>query len=92
VARSAESVSSSKKGKKEPAKPKSMADEIEQMLQYRLTLTPEYGHRSIHIRSSEDGSIFVEVDGQTFDGVGEVSDAGVRSFLQDIIRDWESGK
>jgi hypothetical protein len=78
--------------KQEPDKPKSIADEIEDMLQYRLTITPEYTHRSIHIRSTVDGSIYVEVDGQTFDGIGEVSDLPVRSFLQDIIREWEARK
>lgn len=76
----------------ETPKPKGMSDEIEEMLQYRLTLDPAFGRRSIHIRSAEDGSIYVEVDGKTFDGVSEVDDADVRSFLQNIIREWESGK
>jgi hypothetical protein len=80
-----------KKGKEAPP-PMSMADEIEDMLQYRLTLDPSLSGRSIHIRSTEDGTIYVEVDGATFDGVGEVSDPAVRSFLQNIVRDWESAK
>jgi hypothetical protein len=82
---------SGKKGKEE-VKPKSMADEIEELLQYRLALDPEFSLRSIHIRSSEDGSIFVEVDGATFDGIGDVSDDGVRGFLQRIVQEWEARK
>jgi hypothetical protein len=80
-----------KKGKEAPP-PKSMADEIEELLQYQLTVEPDLGSRSIHIRSADDGSIFVEVDGVTFDGVSGVSDLEVRSFLQKIIRDWEESK
>ncbi len=80
-----------KKGKEEP-KPKSMADEIEELLQYRLALDPGFSRRSIHIRSTEDGSIFVEVDGVTFDGIGDVTDVDVRAFLQGIVQEWEARK
>jgi hypothetical protein len=82
---------SGKKGKEEP-KPKSMADEIEELLQYRLALDASFSRRSIHIRSSEDGTIFVEVDGATFDGISEVSDIDVRAFLQSIVQEWEARK
>ena len=75
-----------------PPGPRPMADEIEEMLQYRLTLTPEMVHRSIHIRPAIDGGIEVEVDGRYFDSVGAVPDEEVRSFLQDIIREWEARK
>lgn len=78
--------------KKDEPPPKSMADEIEELLQYRLALDPQLNSRSIHIRSSEDGSIFVEVDGQNFDGIGEVSDEQVRSYLQKIVQEWEARK
>lgn len=80
-----------KKGKEEP-KPKSMADEIEELLQYRLALDPNFNRRSIHIRSSEDGTIVVEVDGATFDGINDVSDVDVRAFLQSIVQEWEARK
>jgi hypothetical protein len=84
--------SSNKKQAEETPKPRSMADEIEELLQYRLTVNPDFSHRSVHIRSAEDGTIIVEVDGATFDGVGSVSDESVRSFLQDTIREWEADK
>ena len=40
----------------------------------------------------EDGSIFVEVDGVTFDGIGDVTDVEVRAFLQKIVQEWEARK
>ena len=78
---------------KEEASPlalKSIAEEIEELLQYRLTITPDFAHRSIHIRESHGGSIQVEVDGSYFDGIGDVPDDSIRNFLQDIIREWEA--
>lgn len=66
-----------------------MADEIEELLQYRLTLTPEFAQRSIHIRQGAGGEIRIEVDGEFYDGVGEVTDDDVREFIQSTIREWE---
>jgi hypothetical protein len=81
-------------GKKavEEAPPKSIADEIEDLLQYRLALDPVFAHRSIHIRSADDGSIVVQVDDIHFDGVGDVKDDDVRAFLQRVVQEWEARK
>ncbi len=85
---------SSDTGKKEekPVVVKTIAEEIEELLQYRLTLTPEFLHRSIHIRPSHGGSIQVEIDERFYDGVSDVPDEQVRAFLQDIIKEWEARK
>lgn len=78
-------------GKTEPpASARSMADEIEELLQLRLTQNTELSHRSVHIRPAEGGAIRVEVDGQSYDGVGSVTDEPIREFIQDIIRQWEA--
>jgi len=69
---------------------KSVAEEIEELLQYRLTITPEYNQRSIHIREAHGGAIQVEVDGHYYDGIGEVNDETVKTFLQAIVREWEA--
>ena len=68
----------------------SMADEIEELLQYRLTLSPELKHRSIHIRPGIGGAILIEVDGEFFDGVGDIIDGAVSEFIQSTIREWEA--
>lgn len=74
----------------EVEEPKSMAEEIEGLLQYRLTLNPDLVHRSIHIRPAHHGSILIEVDGQSFDGLGEVEDDTIRDFIQSVIQEWEA--
>jgi hypothetical protein len=70
--------------------PKTIADEIEEMLQLRLSMTPSLMGRSIHIRPTLEGGIRVEVDGHGFDSVSDVSDLEVLGFIQSVIREWES--
>ena len=67
-----------------------MGEQIEELLQQRLSANPELTHRSIHIHSTAGGGIEVEVDGRFYDSVGDVSDVEVQSFLQDVIREWEA--
>lgn len=69
---------------------KSMAEEIEELLQYRLTLTPELRLRSLHVRPSLDGGVQIDLDGQIFDGVGSVTDLQVQEFLRSVIQEWEN--
>ncbi len=76
--------------KEEPAAPLSIADQIEELLQYRLTLTPALSQRSIHIRPSPDGGVRIEVDGVFYEGVSNVVDANIREFIQATIREWEA--
>ncbi len=67
-----------------------MAEQIEELLQHRLTASPDLRHRSIHVRSAVDGGVRIEVDGRYYDGVGDVEDEDVREFIQSIIREWEA--
>jgi hypothetical protein len=85
-------ASSSKPGSNEDAEAPalSMVEQIEELLQFRLTATPDLAQRSIHVRSALDGGVRIEVDGSYFEGVGEVPDARVREFIQSIIREWEA--
>lgn len=67
-----------------------MAEQIEELLQHRLTASPGLRQRSIHVRSAADGGVRIEVDGRFYDGVGDVEDEDVRNFIQSIIREWEA--
>ncbi|MCB9438163.1 MAG: hypothetical protein H6673_14395 [Anaerolineales bacterium] len=67
-----------------------IADQIEELLQYRLMQTPIFQHRSIHVRANYDGSLRIEVDGRYYDVVEAVIDPDVREFLQRVIREWEA--
>ena len=82
---------SAKPGAEEPPA-KSIAQEIEELLQYRLALDPVFARRSIHIRPAGGGLIRVQVDNETFDGIGDVKDQDVRAFIQRVVQEWEARK
>jgi hypothetical protein len=75
---------------KKPAAPMSIPDQIEELLQARLSEFPEYRLRSIHVRPSMSGGVRIEVDGRFYEGIGDVADPEVRSLLTDVVREWES--
>ncbi|HOA25801.1 MAG: hypothetical protein WBH90_14810 [Aggregatilineales bacterium] len=74
----------------QPVEQPPIAEQIEELLQYRLSQTPELAHRSIHIRPAIDGGIRIEVDGRTYEGIGDVDDDEIRAFLQETVRQWEA--
>lgn len=74
----------------QPSNSKTMADEIEELIQIRLITTPNLMNRAIHIRQGAGGGIRVEVDGRYFDSVAGVTDPEITAFLQSVIREWEA--
>lgn len=80
-----------RKADEQPPAPESRAlvDEIEELLQSRLALTPSLAQRSIHIGEGPEGGVQIEVDGALYDGVEDVSDEEIRAFIQATIREWE---
>lgn len=72
------------------AGPRSIADQIEELLQDRLTRLPEFSGRSIHVRPSLHGGVNIVIDNRQYDGVGEVDDPAVRALLEDVVRQWEA--
>ncbi len=71
------------------AEPMSIAEQIEEMLQYRLTLTSDFAGRSIHVRQGLHGAVLIEVDGTYFESVDDVTDAEAREFIRGIIEEWQ---
>ncbi len=67
----------------------SIVDQIEDLLQARLVQSPSLADRSIHLHQAMDGGIRVTVDGESFDGIENVADDEVRSFVESVIREWE---
>jgi hypothetical protein len=71
-------------------RPAGIAGAVEEYLQFKLSNTPEFATRSIHIRSGDDHGIKIEVDGRFFDSIGDVFDPDVREFLFSMMREWEA--
>ena len=66
-----------------------IAGAIEAYLQHKLSLTPEYAGRNIHINAAPGGAVSITVDGKYFEAVSDVSDPAVREFLSDTISEWQ---
>lgn len=67
-----------------------IADMVEEFLQYKLTNHPQFGKRSIHIRPAIDGGVRIEVDGNSYQGIGDVVDPDAREFLFSVMKEWEA--
>ncbi len=81
-----------KRGQKldiQPAPELDIAGAIEAYLQHKLKHTTDYTGRSIHVYPSSDGGVRIEVDGQYYDGVGDIRDDTVRAFMQQTIQEWQ---
>ncbi len=66
-----------------------IAGAIEAYLQHKISVTPDYAGRSIHIYPAPGGGVSIEVDGKYFEAVSDVSDPTVREFLSDTISEWQ---
>ena len=81
-----------KRGQKKEIKPVpelNIAGAIEAYLQYKISQTPEYQTRSIHIYPSPDGGVSIEVDGSFFEAVGDITDTDTREFIAGAIQEWQ---
>ncbi|HLU12298.1 MAG TPA: hypothetical protein VK003_21650 [Oceanobacillus sp.] len=82
-----------KRGRKGPAEeiPEiNIAAAIEEYLQYKLSMTPQFARRFIHVRPAVGGGLRIDVDDKSYETVGEVEDEAVRLFLQATIDEWQS--
>ncbi len=71
---------------------RSIADQIEDLLQERLASLPAFRGRSIHVRPSIQGGVQIVVDDRQYEGIGEVDDPDVRALLEGIVREWEGAQ
>ena len=87
-----DAVKPTSKGKYEavPMPELNIAEAIEAYLQHKLKFTPEYATRMIHVLSAPGGGVRIQVDNTFYEGVGDVSDVGVRTFLQQTIAEWQA--
>ncbi len=74
----------------EPIPEINIAGSIEAFLQHKLSMTPQYASRSIHVRGALHGGVAIEVDGKFYETVGEVEDVTVRQFLSATIEEWQA--
>jgi hypothetical protein len=77
--------------KKVKEKPKSIVEQVDEILQKRLANSP-FSDRLIRLVDAPGGGVEVVVDAQKYEGVGDVPDLEVRGFIQDCVKEWEKGR
>lgn len=81
-----------KRGQKLDLKPVpeiNIAGAIESYLQYKLQHSSDYAGRSVHIYPAPDGGVSIEVDGQYYDAVSDITDVSIREFIAQAIQEWQ---
>jgi hypothetical protein len=77
------------KGKeKEMEAPKSIAAQVDEILQERLPQS-HLRHRAVRLMELPLRGLVVMVDGQAYEGVGDVPDEEVRQLIQECVAEWE---
>jgi hypothetical protein len=67
-----------------------LAEEIEQLLQQRLSELPQFGRRYIHVSGAPDGTLCFHVDGARYNSVDEIIDPDVQTLVRAVISDWNA--
>jgi hypothetical protein len=77
--------------KKVKEKPKSIVEQVDEILQKRLANSP-FRNRLIRLVDAPGGGIEVLVDAKKYEGVDDVPDPEVRNFIQECAKEWEEGR
>jgi len=67
-----------------------LADEIDKFLQIRVSASPEYSERYIHVASAPDGGLRFVIDNTRYNALDEVPEPDVQALVRAAIADWES--
>lgn len=76
--------------KTEPVPELNIASAIETFLQYKRDQTGAFAGRRIHVLPAMGGGVRIEVDGQYFEAVSDITDTEVRQFIANAIEEWQS--
>ena len=75
--------------KNPPPAPKSITEQIDDVLQARIIGTPLI-HRNLHVKPGPRGDAIFEADGQSYASVEQLPDVEVRDAIRAAIVEWES--
>lgn len=70
------------------AAPKSIPEQIDEILQEKIARTPHRG-RGCRVYLSPKGGVVFELDGKSYEGVGEVPDPEVQMIIRAAVAEWE---
>ena len=71
-----------------PAAPKSITEQIDEVLQAKIAGTP-LARRGMRVRAGVGGSAAFDLDGKAYDAVDNIPDPDARDVIRAAIKEWE---
>ncbi len=75
----------------EPAKPQSIAEQIDAILQKHLATDPKMAGRSVRLRQNATGGLRIEVDGKHYEKPTDIPDKDVQLMIKIAVKEWNAG-
>lgn len=72
-----------------PSRPKSLVEQIDEVLQKHVAADLKLAGRSVHLRQSDAQGMRIEVDGQLYNRPREIEDKRVQIAIKRALREWE---
>jgi hypothetical protein len=76
------------KGKTAPSPAKSIAAQVDEIVQEKLPGSA-YKDHLIMVTEQPKGGLLVRVDQEHYEGIGDVADPGIQAFLRACVAEWE---
>lgn len=73
----------------ESESPRTFVDEIEAILQRRLSLIPALSGRDLHVRPGPGGSVLFGFEGREYETLDQVPNLTARQLIKDAIQEWD---
>jgi hypothetical protein len=72
------------------AGPRPLADELEDVLQALLHSLAKAPPFEVHFKTAGDGSLLIDIDGVSYQGVDAIRDPAAKQLVQIVIKKWEA--
>jgi hypothetical protein len=69
--------------------PRTVVDDIEDIIQRRIQLIPALVGRGLHVRSGPGVKVLFTFEGQEYQSVGDIPNLTARQLIKDAIQEWD---
>ena len=78
------------KAEETPAEPRSIAEQIDVILQELIAQDPEMSQRHIRLETASGGGLQIAVDSETYQRPGQIPDKKVQDLIKVALKQWEA--
>lgn len=71
-------------------RPLSVAEQIDEILQKHVAVSPEMAERVIHLVQNPAGGILIEVDGKKFGKPADIPEPAIQELIKRAVKEWDA--